>query len=59
MKALTITGKKGQWEIKDPNNDEYPLVGPYDTKAEAEKIMRGLTRTYEQNPYLLENECQK
>ncbi len=37
---------KPHWEIEDPNNPDCPLVGPYDTKAEAEEAKRGLTKFY-------------
>lgn len=50
MKTLNVIscecdGTK-HWEIEDPNNPSCPLVGPYDTKAEAEEDKRGLTKFY-------------
>lgn len=49
MKMCTVTKIDGKWEIKDPNNPHVPLVGPYDTKKEAEEDRNGLNRFYKRN----------
>lgn len=48
MKITRCTLKKvgKEWEIKDPNNSDCPLVGPYSDKKEAEEVRDGLNRFY-------------
>jgi hypothetical protein len=49
MKKCTVIRKDNKWEVKDPNNPDCPLVGPYDTKKEAEEQRRGLDNFYKRN----------
>ena len=48
MKRIPVespTRSKEGWNVKDPNNDDI-LVGPYETKQEADRIRIGLDRFY-------------
>lgn len=43
-KPLTLRRHSGQWWIRDPNNDERPDVGPYESQSEAREDRDGLDR---------------
>ena len=46
FKRCTLHKSGKEWEIKDPNNDSCPLVGPYNSKELAESDRDGLNAFY-------------
>ena len=40
---LEVVRRDKEWWVVDPNNEDVPEYGPYDTKKEAQECKKGVT----------------